>query len=699
MEFTELPKIRRQLRQLRAKLVSFADVAAAQTAATSNRTSLNGCSEGAKQPPPSPSWSLLHSHRSAPASRVTVRYGRGKARGRGSTELGIAAASETITPGIPPKSPSLLAAYINRDVARQYPSPMRKQTYGFQEYFKELAAKLWAAGLAEPTGTASARFSAAQLSQLAAFSVARNLPLATTDQYDDLNIAGGSVDVEEQWYEYVPATYRRAILFAHVIELCKAFIGVPIMFIAIVDTCIAVGANHQAFDVLTHFWKVNAAPSSNDMAWAFSAAARLKKMDAWINAIGPRLTVRQVQRIADSHIAKSLTERQSDLLNVYAMQYHLGNTSAHSAEAMANRITKPAWFGAWVRRLLQHSHFSCPIPHTCPCASTLLTLCGILHTVILQSSQSVSESENETEGPLWFVVILRGSQIRIKRFEDKSDRREIPWLDALVQQDPPLDLLSEIAVFWPTFNVLAGLRSHLREIGAHAVAKKLTIATLNDYDQICRKTQEHGGQIVSLEEIQQEINMKSETSSPAGNQWRYEPVLQTWIPGTPAAMQSHGSSSSRANTRTRSSARSHHPSRPSPSPPPRPPQPPPPATPRTERCFYLTTSQRNKAKPTMARGRRPRISSSCNVAPLKRIRIPDDVDDLLASHHNADDWAAPLKKARTTRKEVDFDQNGESEDEFEEDGKENGRAASRTALEIRTTTALPLTTDEDELAL
>ncbi|KAJ3170887.1 hypothetical protein HDU87_008653 [Geranomyces variabilis] len=121
--------------------------------------------------------------------------------------------------------------------------------------------------------------------------------------------------------------------------------------------------------------------------------------------------------------------------------------------------------------------------------------------------------------PFWFLVMLRGSQIRAIQNGRDRERPNLPWHDFIANHDPSLDLLAETIAFWPTFEALSGIRHHLRAIGAHGVANKLTILTLNDYDRIRDNTNEKGGEMVSLEDLQQEIATNTEISTPAGDKW------------------------------------------------------------------------------------------------------------------------------------------------------------------------------------
>ncbi|KAJ3169972.1 pre-mRNA processing RNA-helicase [Geranomyces variabilis] len=483
-------------------------------------------------------------------------------------------------------------------------------------YFNNLATTMW-------TPVSQAVRSPPPLSQLAASCLARNLPTATSDQSDDAE--SGSIADEELWYNAVPETCRRAVAFAHVIELFKAFaVNIPLILVNIARTCMAIGADQQAFDVIVHFLCSRGRLESNQWDWAFSTAAHLNKVESLIHAVGQTRSYASVslaryfdppasyevgrihngrlcpRRLSTLSLAEDLTERHADLAKIYAIRWEIEKGS---------RDMRGAEFCGRVRQLLCHSCLRCPAPHACLCVNTLLLV-----------SNDINGGDRE-KLPFWFLVMLRGSQLRHIHYGNASEKQNLHCHDFIVNQDPSLDALAETIAFWPTFEALSGLKLHLRAIGAHAVARKLTILTLNNYDRVCSNTHEKGGQIIMLEDLQEEIATNTEFRSPAGDKWRHEPLLQAWVPSTPAILQPPELSSL-------------------------------PGTPCTPSRRYTRPS-------------------------LKRFRTCDDIDDLASSNaHETDERDLPHKKARQIT-----------------------QTGVGTVWNIRFTTALPFTAEDDELTL
>ncbi|KAJ3010693.1 hypothetical protein HKX48_007234 [Thoreauomyces humboldtii] len=486
MDFSDVPKIRRQLRQLRAKLSAFANSArdspSLATTSTPNTSRESSPTRSHREhphqrhrhrhPSHSPSATFLDLRTStAPPQRVTVKYGK-SSRSR---------VRQTLPP---PPSPSILAAYVKDDLAR-LASPLRRHAGGFNEYFRELAERVWGRATIGPgrrsrasSGDTSGPMiddevadkekkggrSVASLSDMAAFAVARNLPLETGGDGDE------DVDVEEQWYEYVP---ERLVLWAHVIELCKAYIPVPTTFISIVDACISVNAPLQAWDLLLHFSTLSTSITTtptpqttlNDLAWSFSAANRLNLLTSWCHVVGEGLTVQQSQILAHPRVVKHLDEDQTDVLAVHRIALFLGGDTPS---------------------LGPHAEMK----------------------VVLDVCQRIDGVTGDIPRSVAHVMALRGSQLLAvsgKSRDQARDEEEEPGFMMMLRSSPPTCVLDDLVTFYSTFDALLEVRAHLVDIGASHLAKRVTVVMLNDHAVLSRESASVDGTILEEAELRRDL--------------------------------------------------------------------------------------------------------------------------------------------------------------------------------------------------
>ncbi|KAI8906501.1 hypothetical protein DFJ77DRAFT_190510 [Powellomyces hirtus] len=660
MDFSDVPRIRRQLRQLRAKLWIFKEIAS--EASDSNEG--GGTSDTDLYPAVylvghSPSTTFLDLRKPA---KVTVKYGkRSNARQKQNLE---------------PKSPSLLTAYVSGDMAR-LPAPVRRQIVAFQDYFKELAEKIWAArSSAKPVGSKNvfdvsnhldkqsdlAGRRAPSLSQLAAFAVAKNLPLVTPESEED-------IDIEEQWYEYIPAEYRRTVLWGHVIELCKAFIPVSKVFVSLTETCLLVDAQLQAWDTLNHFWEMHSAPTMHDMAWSFSASARLQRPTAWVHQIGTGLSVQQCHYIGDPRTTRYLNDSDMDVLTIYGLRLLL-------LVDEPNPIITPPKTQPWMRKLLRHSCLTCFKPYTCICSATILDLCRRIDTLPVDIPASTR-----------LMLLFRGSQL-IGKGTTWGCEMDDDWLRHLRDMSPA-ESLDEVVLLYPTFKAIRALRQHMLHLEAVPLARKLTLAMMNHFEALQNNNAESGEPAVTIEDLQEELETKKEATTPTLSKLRYEPLIQTWIASTPA--QITGSrvpppSSPASPRRTRQQSRSAR------------------SLP-TERSFYLDTPRRTSAKPPIIP--RPQRKADFHTSPLllKRMRLGDTPDrserltPFAAFNHmkrtNGNDAGKDVHDQKRSRGVPETNRSFIRKASHDE----NEDITAEAILEMRLAEPLPITEEEDDLLL
>ncbi|KND01107.1 uncharacterized protein SPPG_04197 [Spizellomyces punctatus DAOM BR117] len=463
MDFTDIRKIRRQLRQLRSKLSALAD--AAKDATTHLRPLDNSSVE---TPLSKPARYMRH-------SQVTFKYGRTRTR--------LETRDNTALPPI-----------LQGDT-RSYASPLRRHTLSFQDYFQDLAEKVWE-GCTSPRRKPRKRTSiecyghVPSLAQFAAFAVAKNMPVGDYEE---------EADVEEAWYEALPPHWRRMALWSHVIQLCKAFIPIERVFMSMVDVCIAVQAHQQAWELLHHFWSLRRRHSIADTHWSLTAAFNLRKRTQWVHIIGETLTVHQCNQIGFGKLMEGLNPLQSDLLRMYATRVVL---RAGEDAPCCSRL------GEWVHGILIHS-IGCR-GFGCLCLDTIVDLCLDMDSAQLELSPT-----------LRLALLLRYMQL----CPTQSD------LDATLDRISNLSTTSNmdsIVTYLPTHSHLDALRKRFRELDALPLVLRVTITMLNQFEMIegCEDAEK-------LKRELRELENALAASPEKGTRWRYEPLLDTWIIGTP----------------------------------------------------------------------------------------------------------------------------------------------------------------------
>lgn len=218
MDLSDLRKIRRQLRQLRAKLYALSEAARETSyirapdinlvSSTTNVETLSSAS--------SSSGTTFLDLRHPSAARVTVKYGKKGRRGGGMQSQ--ARTNGTNGHGTTHNVSNL---GLHRSDLNRLASPVRRQALGLHDCFKDVAEKVWNIGSSsKPSSRTSSPqknlikntlsevdtiYTVPSLAQLASFAVAKNIPVSE-GEYDDEGLA-----LEEEWYEVVPGHYRRYV--------------------------------------------------------------------------------------------------------------------------------------------------------------------------------------------------------------------------------------------------------------------------------------------------------------------------------------------------------------------------------------------------------------------------------------------------------------------------------------------------------
>ncbi|KAI8819406.1 uncharacterized protein EV422DRAFT_534604 [Fimicolochytrium jonesii] len=497
MDFSQIPKIRRQLRQMRSRLSAFSETGEQYqplNKGTTSSTAGQGCvnrTTGANSPTPN----FLDLCR--PPGKVTQKYGKSKNRQR---------------QVLAPKSPSLLASYVQGDMMN-LASPIRRQTLGFQEYFREVARNVWGSHHAKEVSATYRDDENSQhilkpervssLAELSAFALARNLPLATTDNEEDLGL-------EEEWYEAVPPHHRRAVLWAHIIELCKAFIPSAKVLVPVVDACINAQAPQQAWELLVYFWSLPGGRTLHDMAWSFSVASRLTKSTEWVHTVGRQLRTSECHLIEDVLVRKYLDGCQSELLIVHGLRTLLNMDNQ-------NMTTSQTRINPWIRKLLRHSCVSCSQLYDCLCTATILEICA-----------RIDSMPSELSPTYRLALLCRGTEL-VDMITPSALLNEPPeWVGHLRDHNHLHDL-DEMVAFYPTFQAMGNVRQALLAIDAIPLARKINLLMLNHYDTLAKGA----GHVPLIEELKAQLEVQATPRPDKTSRWRYEPLLQTWIASTP----------------------------------------------------------------------------------------------------------------------------------------------------------------------
>ncbi|KAI9017827.1 hypothetical protein BC832DRAFT_618325 [Gaertneriomyces semiglobifer] len=521
MDYSDLRKIRRTLRQLCAKLDSLADAA------------MRPSYEHAQRQDPSSHmvkdlWEPVESLDEdvddrtfmgfkRPNTRVTFKRKRPREIERRDTLV--------TRPNVVSTAPTIPSVIHHLEFTTHLPSPVRRPIISVIDLFRELIEKVWVENLdgcthkpsrhpptragrtSDPTARKPGN-TVFPLAQLASFEVAKCIPQRGNIIGEDSE----DLETQEAWYDAVPAHFRRYVLWSHIIQLCKEHIPIHGPYVSLVEICVSHGAYIQAWELLLHYWFLRQTPTTSDFTWSFSIATKLRKVDTWTRHVGFGLTVQQCSHLVASSIWDFLPSNEVDILKIHALRalisddFALGSVADHGPK--------------WLRVMAEHNA-QCHIS-LCVCQGTLYDL----------STRPIATFK--PPATLHLALMLRCIQV-MSRYPERfpADASIDDVINSAVDVSAGLELDS-IIPFFPTFDDMSTLKDCLRACDALPLVEKLTVAMLDGYDKL-RKGDSHTI-TPSRKQLQKELHILGKTLAgrpEAGSRWRYEPLLHTWILATP----------------------------------------------------------------------------------------------------------------------------------------------------------------------
>ncbi|KAJ3292437.1 hypothetical protein HK104_005304 [Borealophlyctis nickersoniae] len=521
MDYSDIPKIRRQLRQLRAKLIA-----------------LNGASQAAptsliKTPAPASASSFLTNRHSSshdddlfvpsgitdalrPPARVTFKGNRSRLSHNGSDAR---PAFSTM--------PSDQVEHLS-DLA----SPVRRHALTLQDHFKDIVSKVWAQNSADCPSRSSSRggsptFTNVEcnadgrrpavlpLSTLAAFAVAKSAPDAAEEEL--------GVDAEEEWYELMPLQSRTMILFEHIVQLCIQQVSIGSVVRGLVETCAEHSASVQGLELLQHLWDLRGIPSCQEYHWAIRLAHKLNLQTRWIHHICDTLTPARSEHLGfhtwlttfDPHHPHAV------LLTSTALETAVEAVEAnrHYTNAMWTRV------GIWIERLVEHSA-KCDNLYTCPCARTIWKACGKKEVL----STCASELRACALLQALHLTVVIGSSTHLP---------ESPLIDGWIADLSNISASASLECVTEIFSTVGRLRQIVRSLlrlNAFPVAIALMDVLVTGYDGLTEESLKEGEDLIGKDVLEAEladIQRSFEEFKKDATKWRYEPILDSWIVVTP----------------------------------------------------------------------------------------------------------------------------------------------------------------------
>ncbi|KAJ3183185.1 hypothetical protein HDU85_002211 [Gaertneriomyces sp. JEL0708] len=526
MDYSDLRKIRRTLRQLCAKLDSLADAAMRPSYQHAQRHAPQDPNGHKEKDLWEPVESLDEDMEDGtfmgfkrPNTRVTFK----RKRPREMEQRDMAA----LVPR--PKAVSATATIPSvihhLEFSTHLPSPVRRPIISVIDLFRELIERVWvenpdacthkpsrhapprAGRTCEPTARKPGN-KVLPLAELASFEVAKCIPQRGNIIGEDSE----DLETQEAWYDAVPAHFRRYVLWSHIIQLCKEHIPIHGPYVSLVEICVSYGAYIQAWELLLHYWFLRQTPTTSDFTWSFSIATKLRKVDTWTRHVGFGLTVQQCSHLLASSVWDFLPSNEVDILKIHALRalisddFALGSVADHGPK--------------WLRVMAEHN---------AQCHTSLCVCQGTLYD--LSTRPIVTFKPPAT---LHLALMLRCIQV-MSRYPERfpADASIDDVISSAVDVSAGLELDS-IIPFFPTFDDMSALKECLRACDALPLVEKLTVAMLDGYDKL-RKGNSHTI-TPSRKQLQKELHILGRTLAgrpEAGSRWRYEPLLHTWILATP----------------------------------------------------------------------------------------------------------------------------------------------------------------------
>ncbi|KAI9104524.1 hypothetical protein DFS34DRAFT_645229 [Phlyctochytrium arcticum] len=368
------------------------------------------------------------------------------------------------------------------------------------------------------------------LSQLASFAVARCIPLSMGDHDDDL-------DAEEAWYAAVPSHYRRWVIWSHCVQLCKAYLHVPTICLAITDICLSVHADIQTWELLKHVCRLTSSHSSHlHTARALLARAyQISRPTLFVKHIlGPSMTTHCTSQRSFSSLLQYLTPQQAKLMRMYALERILSSFHADR--------NSPAFL-----HVREYTHYTVLHAISSECITDCVCRPLIERLARLEINSRYADAVSRLfPKPLRIAIMLlalqsylfRGFTPRIRNLNNL--KRCLHSLHAL--SDPPTTLAALDQYFVGQFDSVDRIREYLGKVSPNLdpldksfdlkiaqIMRSLILGMLNTLARLGGSSEDAGRLQSELERIEGRIAGQSVSES----RWRYEEVLGCWIAKTP----------------------------------------------------------------------------------------------------------------------------------------------------------------------
>lgn len=167
-------------------------------------------------------------------------------------------------------SKGLVGMLDSHQTQRNGSTPVRRQVLSLQEAFREFMDRIWL----PISRNSNVDETPPSLLSLASFAVGQLI--ATLDSQDS------NTDFDEELYDFLPVHVRRHFLVSHMVATITRMVEVRQVIPNLIEICVGCNAPQQAFELLKHFWILTSDPLMTEFACMRREADRLHKSQSWL---------------------------------------------------------------------------------------------------------------------------------------------------------------------------------------------------------------------------------------------------------------------------------------------------------------------------------------------------------------------------------------------------------------------------------
>ncbi|KAJ3041365.1 hypothetical protein HDV00_009506 [Rhizophlyctis rosea] len=558
MEYSDIQKIKRLLRQLRAKLHPLSTAAQPHQHPSSSTSSLPTKATTTKD------FTLLKPRR----NNVTFKQTRGGASRRTNSAL-----SAPTTSAEAPKLTRTASSTDSYPSTHNLTTPLRRHALSLQDHFKDciprLCAGLDAEGCSDfsystgpnsnPGSAASSRESSPiifndlddkrettrsvpSLATLAAFALGKSAPDVTSDAYED-----GGVELEEEFYEEIPEFARSTVLISHITHLLTTHIPHPSILQTHIQTTLRNSLPLQTYILLLHHHSLSPIRPASSYTWSLNFATQIHKRRSFLAHVADTLTVAAAESVGFGEFVGALEGGEAGVLCVGVFEALVREGWEGEAGSVRERVV------GYVKRGLGHFvDRGCQVSEwkeewggrRCRCRDGIVRLCEGLERVR-------GLGEDVELGILVIGVLALCEKAEVGSAQSKTERDQYQQIIRSLSSYS-LETWHRFSLTPYSLNVLWKASQSLLSNEYHTIALRLLVLLVNRWEEFSGEGRDvvlssgvSKKRVVDLVAEVQEVVDRSGGGAVKGRgvrgggegeettKWRYEEMLDSYILATP----------------------------------------------------------------------------------------------------------------------------------------------------------------------